>query len=73
VPGELERALVETGFFPFLCVGINVDGLVPLIRMAGEAHICRKLDDAAWEFLRDGVVATIDRLRSAPLDDLSTH
>lgn len=71
---DLGKALEETGYFPFLCAGVKVgEDMMPMLRVAGEVGMVRKLPDEAWRILRDSLVQSIDSLHEAPLDDLSGY
>lgn len=69
---ELGDALTTTGYLPFLAAGVMVDARdVPHLRLAGDAQIVRKLSDASWQVMRTTLISAIDKMRSAPLDDLT--
>lgn len=43
---------------------------MPMLRVAGEVGMVRKLPEEAWQILRQSLIKSIDQLHTAPLDDL---
>ena len=70
---ELGEALEKTEYTVFLAAGIRVNEQnIPHMRLAGDANIVRKMSDEAWGVMRTTLIQSVDKMRSAPLDDL-TH
>lgn len=69
---ELGEKLIETGYLPFIAAGITVDtDGVPKLRLAGDANIVRRLEEPHWLIVRSTLIAALDKMHSAPLDDLT--
>lgn len=70
----LGTALEKTGYFPFIAAGLRVDDDgMPRLRLSSNALIVRRLSDKSWAIMRNTLVQAIDKMRSAPLDDLTRY
>lgn len=68
---QLCEAVIEQGYLPFLVVGIGVnEGDTPVLRLAGEFTITRKMPEEYWRIIRQTLITSLDSLRESPLDDL---
>jgi len=68
----ITAALIKDGYSVFIAAGVKIDeNDIPRLRCGANYQLVRRLSEPSWQIMRETLIKSIDKLRSAPLDDMT--